>query len=92
MDGMGTLLCQAAGGLGAGGNYLSDQALNAPCSGPLGPSRQADEKRGSRSRARQSAAVGGGAKRWLERDREVLFDPRAKKGGLGPDGKEVILS
>ncbi len=37
-------------------------------------------KRGSRSRARQSAAEGGGAKRWLERDREPLFHPRAKKG------------
>ena len=30
-------------------------------------------KRGSRSRAGQSAAEGGGAKRWPERDRELLF-------------------
>ncbi len=39
-----------------GGNDFSAQALNAPCSGPLGPPRHADVKRGSRSRAGQSAA------------------------------------
>ncbi len=37
------------------------------------PPRHADVKRGPRSRAGQSAAEGGGAKRWPERDRELLF-------------------
>ena len=35
-------------------------------------------KRGSRSRVGQSAAEGGGAKRWLERDCEPLFRLEAK--------------
>ena len=37
------------------------------------PLQPADVKRGSWSRAGQSAAEGGGAKRWPERDREPLF-------------------
>ena len=40
----------------------------------------ANVKRGSRSRGGQSAAEGGGAKRWPERDREPLFHPPAIKG------------
>ncbi len=71
---------------GAGGPP-SAKALNAPCSGPLGPPRHADMKRGSRSRAGQSAAEGRGAKRWPERDREPLFPPRARKRPPGPDGQ-----
>ncbi len=46
-----------------------------------GPPNIADMKRGPRSRARQSAAEGGGAKRWLERDRELLFHPLANREG-----------
>ena len=44
------------------------------------PPGQADVKRGSRSRGGQSAAEGGRAKRWPERDRESLFHPRARRG------------
>ena len=51
--------------------------------GPLS-SQPADVKRGSRYRAGQSAAEGGGAKRWPERDRELLFLPREKQEGPGP--------
>ena len=40
----------------------------------------ADVKRGSRSRGGQSAAEGGGAKRWPERDREPLFHRLARRG------------
>ena len=49
---------------------------------PLAP-KHANVKRGSRSRGGQSAAGGGRAKRWPERDREPLFHPLAKRGGQG---------
>ena len=44
------------------------------------PLQPADVKRGSRSRAGQSAAEGGGAKRWPERDREPLFYHEQNRG------------
>ena len=53
-----------------------------PESGPLPPSH-ANVKRGSWSRGGQSAAEGGRAKRWPERDREPLFHPLAKREGGG---------
>ena len=52
-----------------------------PESGPLAPNH-ANVKRGLRSRGGQSAAAGGRAKRWPERDREPLFHPLVNGRGL----------
>ena len=46
--------------------------------GPSPPPQRADVKRVSRSREGQSAAEGGRAKRWPERDRETPFALEAK--------------
>ena len=58
------------------------------------PPQRADVKRGSRSRGGQSAAEGGRAKRWPERDREPLFHspaPRWSKTVLPPhvSGRQI---
>ncbi len=79
------------GGFGAGVGMTFPPKPSTPLAAVRwGPPSHADVKRGSRSRARQSAAEGGGAKRWLERDREPLFHPRAQ-GAPYPTARKSLL-
>ncbi len=73
-----------------GGNNLRVPAQVGGAFVVWSPPQPADVERGSRSRAGQSAAEGGGAKRWPERDRGPLFHPLARKGAPHPTAKEVI--
>ena len=67
-------------GLWADDGNIRPAPPHSPESGPL-PPNHANVKRGSRSRAGQSAAEGGRAKRWPERDREPLLHPLEKREG-----------